>query len=97
MSVNHLIKLLMAGCLTMFASNLVLLVLWVRARERGLRARVPNHTSDERIEHLLNAVDAIAIEVERVSEGQRFTTQLLAQGPRAAEPRRVPERVITPH
>ena len=28
--------------------------------------------------HLQHAVDAIAIEVERLSEGQRFTTKLLA-------------------
>lgn len=97
MSANHLIDLLSAACLTMFASNVLLLVLWVRAREQAIRERLPHRTSDERIEHLVNAVDAIAIEVERVSEGQRFTTQLLAQGPRAAEPRRVPERVITPH
>jgi hypothetical protein len=30
------------------------------------------------------AIDSIAIEVERISEGQRFTTKLLAE--RAGEP-----------
>jgi hypothetical protein len=30
------------------------------------------------LRHLQDAVDAIAIEVERLSEGQRFTTRLLA-------------------
>src|SRR6478672_2209382 len=30
----------------------------------------------ERLDHLTNAVDAIAVEVERISEGQRFTTKL---------------------
>jgi hypothetical protein len=30
----------------------------------------------ERIEH---AVDAVALEVERIAEGQRFTTKLLAE------------------
>jgi beta-lactam-binding protein with PASTA domain len=35
---------------------------------------------------LQNAVDAIAIEVERLSEGQRFTTKLLAdQAKKTAE------------
>jgi hypothetical protein len=33
---------------------------------------------DKRIERIENAVDAIAIEVERISEAQRFTTGLLA-------------------
>ena len=32
------------------------------------------------MEHLMQSVDAIAIEVERISEGQRFTTRLLSEG-----------------
>jgi hypothetical protein len=32
----------------------------------------------EQINHLTQSVDAIAIEVERISEGQRFTTKMLA-------------------
>lgn len=35
---------------------------------------------DDRIERLEQAVDAIAIEVERVSEAQRYTTRLLSDG-----------------
>ena len=31
-----------------------------------------------RLAHLEQAIDAIAVEVERVSEGQRFVTRLLA-------------------
>jgi hypothetical protein len=38
-----------------------------------------------RLERMEQAIDSIAIEVERISEGQRFTTKLLAE--RAAEPR----------
>ena len=38
---------------------------------------------DQRLERIEHAVDAIAIEVERISEGQRFTTRLLSD--RAAE------------
>jgi hypothetical protein len=33
--------------------------------------------SDDRLARLEQAVDSIAIEVERISEGQRFTTKLL--------------------
>ena len=33
---------------------------------------------EDRLNQLTNAVDAIAVEVERISEGQRFTTRLLA-------------------
>jgi hypothetical protein len=52
------------------------------------------------MERLEQAVDAIAIEIERVSEGQRFVTRLLTEGSapalsvgqKAAEPVRLPER-----
>ena len=47
----------------------------------------------ERIEH---AVDAIAIEVERISEGQRFTSKLLADRDGAVVPR-PSSKVVTPH
>jgi hypothetical protein len=43
---------------------------------------------DQRLERIEQAVEAIAIEMERVSEGQRFTTKLLAD--RAAQSPSVP-------
>lgn len=36
-------------------------------------------TDDHRIEQLQQSVDAIALEVERIAEAQRFTTRLLAE------------------
>ncbi len=42
--------------------------------------------TDKRLERLEHGVDAIAIEMERVSEGQRFVTRLLSE----AQPGRVP-------
>jgi hypothetical protein len=46
--------------------------------ERESNAKVsPDVTS--RLERIEQAVDAIAIEVERISEGQRFTTKLLTE------------------
>jgi len=42
----------------------------------------------ERLARLEAAVDAIAIETERISEGQRFVTKLLADA-RAVEPARL--------
>ena len=43
---------------------------------RSTAAVVPPEVSAQ-LEHLNRAVDAIAVEVERISEGQRFTTRLL--------------------
>ncbi|MEO7367625.1 MAG: hypothetical protein ABIZ36_06695 [Gemmatimonadaceae bacterium] len=52
------------------------------------RQQVSGET-DKRLERLEHGVDAIAIEMERVSEGQRFVTRLLSEG----QPGRVPMAV----
>ena len=47
--------------------------------ERGdTSARLPNDVS-ARLERMEQAIDSIAVEVERISEGQRFTTKLLSE------------------
>ncbi len=43
---------------------------------------------DERLGRMEQAIEAVAIEVERVSEGQRFTSKLLAE--RATDQERLP-------
>jgi hypothetical protein len=45
-------------------------------RARRHAAPIPAPVPDQRLERLEHAVDAIAIEVERISEGQRFLTRL---------------------
>ncbi len=53
--------------------------IWKRSsRPRGTPE--PFAESAERLERLEASVDAIAIEIERVSEGQRFVTRLLSEG-----------------
>jgi membrane protein DedA with SNARE-associated domain len=44
-----------------------------------------NRETDDRLERIEQAVDAMAVEVERIAEGQRFVTKLLAD--------KAPERV----
>lgn len=44
-----------------------------RARREGAPAEPP---FDERLDRLQQSLDAIAVEVERVGEGQRFVTKL---------------------
>jgi len=41
--------------------------------------------AEERFARLEQAVDAIALEVERISEGQRFTTKLLSDQARRTQ------------
>ncbi len=48
----------------------------------------PSRMDDDRLERLQQSVDAIAIEVERIAEAQRFTARLMAEQPeRVALPR----------
>jgi hypothetical protein len=54
-------------------------------KRQGTPAALPPAV-DDRLLRIENAVDAIAIEVERISEGQRFTTQLLSDRAGAAAP-----------
>jgi len=51
-----------------------------RLTSRRLTASRPTTgVSDDRLQHLEEAVDAIALEMERIGEGQRFVTKLLVE------------------
>lgn len=68
--------------------SIVVGVPFVRALSRRweLEAQRPQtpHDLAPRLERIEQAVDAIALEVERISEGQRFTTKLLSERGRDA-------------
>jgi len=72
--------------------------IWRSGLRRDPAAVAPE--SAQRMERLEQAVDAIAIEIERVSEGQRYVTRLLTEGAapalpvgqKVADPVRLPER-----
>ena len=83
----------------------LVLLFWMVLRHREKMARKDGVSQpaaaaiEARLERLENAVESIAVEVERVGEGQRFTTRLLSErgvvgAPIAARPS---ERVNTPH
>jgi hypothetical protein len=58
---------------------------FARRMERGpLTPSIPPEVT-ARLERMEQALDSIAIEVERISEGQRFTTKLLAERNSAGE------------
>jgi len=53
--------------------------MWKRSSRPGPAPAVFTETA-QRLERLEASVDAIAIEIERISEGQRFVTKLLSEG-----------------
>jgi hypothetical protein len=94
--------LLLVTCGALLMTTFVFATLWLRSRERVLRLGL-NGTSPEprspEIQHIVNAVDTIAVEVERLSEAQRFTAQVLAERIEPEQPlvKRFPGRITTPH
>lgn len=51
---------------------------WARRLESRGTTTLPLQHLDDRLDRIERSVEAIALEVERVSEGQRFVTKLLA-------------------
>jgi hypothetical protein len=66
-----------------FCIGLPLAIAYARRVWKGTTKTAPARTdeSNSRLERLEHAVDAIAIEIERVAEGQRFVTKVLAERP----------------
>jgi hypothetical protein len=62
--------------------------IWKRSTSPAVKAG-PDRATQDRLEQLQQSMDAIAIEVERISEGQRFVTKIMSDrqlGAGAAEP-----------
>ncbi|HJU69920.1 MAG TPA: hypothetical protein VJ650_16900 [Gemmatimonadaceae bacterium] len=71
------VTLMVAEALVFILLGIVLYKLgWARAKARFSGSQ-PN---DPRIDQLQNSVDAIAVEVERISEGQRYVSKMLNDG-----------------
>ena len=60
---------------------------WRVARPAG-RAEKPQQLPDERLNYLQQSVDAIALEVERIGEAQRFSEKLRAENEPATTPKK---------
>jgi hypothetical protein len=52
---------------------------WIRRRPDPAAPRDNFRNIEARLGEMQQAIDSIAVEVERVSEGQRFATKLLSQ------------------
>ena len=79
---NEDIIIPIAGMVTGIVMVLGIPLVIVQARKLWMRdsASVPQNSleTDQRLERIEQAIDAMAVEVERVAEGQRFVTKLLA-------------------
>jgi hypothetical protein len=70
----------LAGILGFFITSAFIVKYFLDYRERMRtldKSKSGGAASDERLARVEQAVESIAIEIERVSEGQRFVTKLL--------------------
>jgi hypothetical protein len=78
------------GTLGAFATPIALMYMWIHrpSAKRDLGQRPAEAALEARLERIEVAVQAIALETERIAEGQRFTTKWLT-----AAPQRTPAHV----
>lgn len=70
-------------------------MMWKRAAAGPVRHAIPPETAG-RLERIEQAVEAIAVEVERVSEGQRFVTRLMSEAKLAPVPAGSHAQILRP-
>jgi hypothetical protein len=72
------IPIIAISCAPIIAIGVPLARAYARRLEAKPTPAIPPDVA-ARLERMEQAIDSIAVEVERISEGQRFTTKLLAE------------------
>ena len=88
-NVGSMVEDIVAGQTAVFV--VIAVIFWLLMRRRFRRAAAAPAADSARMDQLQQSVDAIALEVERISEGQRYVTKILnekfpALGPGEAQP-----------
>lgn len=79
MGVEILVPLGFFAMVTTIAVGLPLVKAFARrVEQQAASPRIPSEVL-ARLERMEQAIDSVAVEVERISEGQRFTTKLLSE------------------
>jgi hypothetical protein len=84
--IRHMAELLFLASAGLFSSTILFAALWIRARDRATRAEslLEGMRLGGRGDSMSPALDAIAEEVERIGEGQRFITRIMSEQQRGA-------------
>ena len=76
-----LIPIIFVTSIPIIAIGVPLARAWARQLDRKPLSSGVTPEVAARLERMEQAIDSIAIEIERISEGQRFTTKLLSDRP----------------
>jgi hypothetical protein len=91
--------LVMVAAFATFVVTLTIVTRFAFSRIRGRPSPEPTESpriDDSRFARLEEAVDSIAIEVERIAESQRFTAKLMSERVPQRLPEQAPERAKLP-
>jgi hypothetical protein len=100
LQIKHVAELLALCSAGLFTTTIAFAALWIRARDRAARAEslVEGIRMTGRADGTSSALDAIAEEVERIGEGQRFITRIMSEHASRGEVARPrTPGTITPH
>jgi hypothetical protein len=86
MGVEILVPIAFFVMIVMVAIGMPVARAYARRLDRSTVSKFPSEVA-ARMERMEQALDSIAIEVERISEGQRFTTRLLSERSGETAPR----------
>jgi hypothetical protein len=98
--INHFAELMAMVTFGLFSTTVGFAALWIRARDRATRAEslLEGIRMGGRGDSMSPALDAIAEEVERIGEGQRFITRIMSESANRAELTRPrAPGTVTPH
>jgi hypothetical protein len=84
MTTRMILDLLVIAFAGLTTTTVVTVVAWIRARERAIRAEsAAQHglpgAADQRLARIETAIEAMAVEIERISEAERYAVKLLAE------------------
>lgn len=69
-----------AAVIVGMVGSLAVIVVWgIRGIKKQPTRELPNPLYEQRLDQLQQSVDAIAVEVERIAEAQRFSAKLLKE------------------
>lgn len=90
--------MLFIGLMATLGSVTKIILTIINRRRTVVGAAVPTlEEISQRLGRMEQALDATAVEVERISEAQRFTTKLLVERTHQGPVENARARVVTPH
>ena len=88
MNENIVVPIAFFGTVVVLSIGIPLVRAYIRRQDSTALRPPTDGEANMRLERIERAVESVALEVERISEGQRFVTKLMAE--RAAPPAALP-------